>query len=243
MATTDTILLVEDDRFFLTIEKQFLRSAPVTVLEARTAEEALALCRAQKPQLVYLSYEIPGENGAVLCRRIKTDAQLRGTVVVMVCDAKRPEQTEQSRGAGCDGVVTKPLDRHRFLDVARSFLAGIREVRRSCLIRVRFKAQGQPLTAKGLDISRGGIFLETSVPLPAGEVLEMELQLSHFPDQGDWISCQGIVAWLNQRDKMFKPTHPVGLGIKFTGMPAESAGPLVQFLKAVGHERPGAASR
>ena len=101
------------------------------------------------------------------------------------------------------------------------------------------KAQGQPLTAKGLDISRGGVFLDTSVPLPAGEVLEMELQLSHFPEQGPWVSCQGIIAWLNQRDRMFKPTHPVGFGVKFTGMPAESAGPLVQFLKTVGRDRSG----
>lgn len=240
MATPDTILLVEDDRFFLTIEKQFLRSAPVTVLEARTAEEALTICKAQKPQLIYLSYDIPGMNGADLCRRIKTDPQMRGTAVVMVCDAKRQDQNEKSRSAGCDGVLTKPLDRHRFLDVARSFLAGIREVRRSCLIRVRFKAQGQPLTAKGLDISRGGIFLDTSVPLPAGEVLELELQLSHFPEPGPWVTCHGVVAWLNQRDKMFKPTHPVGFGVKFTGMPAESAGPLVQFLKTVGRERPAA---
>lgn len=234
----DTILLVDDDRFFLTIEKQFLRTAPVTIIEARSAEEALALCREKSPQLVCMAFDLPGENGASACRRIKADPKLRSTPVIMVCDGGNQEQGNQCNAAGCDGVLHKPLDRHRFLEVMRSFLGGIREVRRHCLIPVRFKAGGQPLIAKGLDISRGGIFLETSIPLPVGEVLELEIHLARAGETGPWIRCEGVVAWLNKRDKLFKPTHPIGCGVKFTGIPAEAAGPLVSFVHKLEHGEP-----
>ena len=238
MPTPDVILLVDDDRFFLTIEKQFLRTAPVAILEARSAAEAITLCRSQPPQLICMAYDLPGESGASACRALKADLKLRAIPVVMVCDSNASAAAEECRAAGCDGVLYKPLDRHRFLEVMRSFLAGIREVRRHCLIAVRFTAGGQPLTAKGLDISKGGIFLETSIPLPVGEPLELEIHLARAGEIGPWIQCHGSVAWVNRRDKLFKPTHPIGLGVKFTGIPAEASGPLVSFVRKLEHGEP-----
>jgi CheY-like chemotaxis protein len=230
MPVSDTVLLVDDDRFFLTIEKQFLRSAPVTIIEARNAEAALIVCHEKKPQLVCMAFDLPGEDGAECCRRIKADPKLRGIAVVMVCDSAAKTQDERCRAAGCDGILYKPLDRHRFLEVTRSFLAGIRETRRHCLLPLRFKVEGQTVVAKGLDISRGGLFVETGVALQVGQALELEIHLTRSGEEGAWINCHGTVAWLNTREKLFKPTHPTGFGVKFTGIPVEAAGPLVTFV-------------
>ena len=67
--------------------------------------------------------------------------------------------------AGCEGVLSKPLDRRRFLELGRSFLAGIRENRRLCLFRVRYRVGEKLFIGKGLDISGGGLFLESAEPL------------------------------------------------------------------------------
>jgi CheY-like chemotaxis protein len=233
MTAPATILLADDSRFFLTIERQFLRSVPVVILEAQSTVQVPALCRAQRPQLIYMACDMPGESGAECCRRLKADPLLQGIPVVLICDEKRPEQIEQSRRAGCDALLTKPLDRQRFLEIGRSLLAGIREPRRPCVIRLRYRLQDRLVTARGLDISRGGLFVEShELPAP-GVTLQMEMQLSLPGEQGPWISGVGVVAWLNQRERPMKPNHPVGFGVKFTDLPMTSAGVLNGFLKVL----------
>ena len=227
------ILLVDDSPFFLSIERQFLRKSLVETIEARTGAEALALCRERKPQLVYLGYDLPDCDGADCCRQIKGDPRLRGVAVIAVCNEQRLEQHERSRQAGCDAVLTKPLDRHHFLEIGRSFLAGIREQRRTCLLRVRARAGDRLLTAKGLDISSGGLFLECGDDLPPGTLLELELQTTRADVGGPWLRLSGIIAWRNHRDKPLKPHHPVGFGVKFTELTPETVTQLYALLKTL----------
>jgi CheY-like chemotaxis protein len=233
MPPSATILLVDDSRFFLTIERQFLRSAPVALLEAQSAGQALALCRQSKPDLIYMAHDMPDQSGADCCRQLKADPQLRAIPVVLVCDGQRPEQLDLCRAAGCDAVLTKPLERRRFLEIGRSFLAGIRESRRPCLIRVRFQTAGKVCAAKGLDISHGGMFVESAELPAAGEFLQMEIQLCRPGETGPWIACTGMVAWLNSREQPLKPNHPVGFGVKFADLPVQSAAVLNGYLKAL----------
>jgi len=233
MPTTATILLVDDSRFFLTIEKQFLRNTPATVLEAQNAEQLFELCRREKPDLIYLASDLPGTSGIECCRRLKSDPGSAAIPVILVCDEDRPEQLDACRQAGCEGVLIKPLDRRRFLELGRSFLAGIRESRRLYLFRVRYRAGEQRFAGKGLDISSGGLFLESPEPLPAGTLLQLDIQLSRPDQAGPWISCSGLVAWVNTRENPLKPNHPVGVGVKFTQVPEKSAAVLNGFLHSM----------
>lgn len=227
------ILLVDDSPFFLEIERQFLRHTRIDVIEARSSNEALAKCREHKPQLVYLSFELPDHSGADCCRQIKGDPRLRGTAVVAVCNDKRFDQQDLCRQAGCDALLTKPLDRHRFLEIGRSFMAGIREPRRPSLFRVKVQAGTRFLSAKGLDISNGGLFLECGEDLPPGTQLNLEVQLSRPDANGPWISLSGIIAWRNERDKPMKPQHPVGFGVKFIDLPPTAATQIQTYLKTL----------
>lgn len=233
MSASTTILLVDDSRFFLTIEKQFLRNTPTSLHEAQTAEEALDLCRRQKPDLIYMACDLRGLSGLDCCRQLKSTPALRSIPVVLICDENRPEQLDLCRQAGSDGVLSKPLDRRRFLEIGRSFLAGIRETRRLGLFRVRYRLGERLCTGKGLDISSGGLFLECYEPVAAGVVLHLEIQLSRPEQAGPWISCAGVVAWVNSRENPLKPNHPIGLGIKFTQLPESASAVLNGFLRSM----------
>lgn len=234
MTERSKILLVDDSRFFLTIESQFLRNAPVELVEARSGEQALAFCRQERPHLVYLAYDLPDLDGAECCRRLKADPDLKTIPIVLVCNEQATEHQERSRAAGSDAIVTKPLDRTRFLEIGRSFLAGVREPRRHCLIRVRILLADRVIAAKGLDISTGGLFVESGETLPPGTVVQLELQLCRPGEQGPWIKCRGKIGWLNTKEKPFKPNHPVGLGIKFIDIPSPVASVLNGFIRSLG---------
>jgi len=231
MQSAPDVLLVDESPFFLSIEKQFLRKSTVEVREARTAATALKLIEEKVPDMIYMAYDLPDQSGADFCRRLKADRKLRAIPLVLVCNEQNLDHQEQGRSAGCDAVLTKPLDRHRFLEIGRSFLSGIREQRRSCLIRVRARTAEQLFIAKGLDISRGGIFLDCAEQLKPGTLLQLEMQLSRPTEQGPWITVTGIVAWLNTKDKPFKPNHPVGFGVKFVDIPADIANQFYAFLR------------
>lgn len=230
MSNLSTVLLVEESRFFLTIERQFLRNSPVAIQEARTAEQALSLCRSDPPELIYLDYELPDLDGGECCRRLKGDPRLRKIPVVMICDDRQESQAENARRAGCDALLTKPLDRHRFLEIGRSFLAGIRERRRSCNLQVRAQIANRDIDGRALDISNGGLFFETATPLSTGMFLKLSLHLAQPGQTGPWIECTGIVAWINAKDNPTKPSHPFGYGIKLIDVPQEHRGVLSGFV-------------
>jgi len=233
MNDSPTILLVDDSRFFLTLQRQFLQATPAELAEAKSAEQALAQCRQKKPDLIYMDLELAGISGADCCRQIKADPQLRSVPVVLLCDETHPEQIDFCRQAGCDGVLTKPLDRRRFLELGRSLLAGIREKRKGCTLRIRFRLDERLCIGKGLDISSGGLFLECGETLKPGDSLKLEIQLSRVGEAGPWIFCSGTVVWINTLEKPFKPNHPEGYGVKFTVISAQALGVLNGFVKSL----------
>lgn len=233
MSASSSILLVDESKIFLTIERQFLRTALATLHEARSAAEALALCQEKRPHLVYISYELPGQNGAEFCRALKQDPQLRRIPVIVICEEARPDQVAASEKAGCDGVLVKPLDRLRFLEVGRSFLVGIRELRRSCMVTARYRGKPGDFTTRGLDISSGGVFLASNEHPPLGEMLQLQIQLCRPGGDGPWIEAAGAVAWINERINPTKPSHPPGFGVRFTDMTVQASGALSDYLTAM----------
>jgi len=233
MTGSATILLADDSRFFLTIEKQFLRNTPATLLEAQSAAEVFDLCRSRKPDLIYMACDLRGLSGVDCCRQLKDHPDLKTIPVVLICDENRPEQADLCRLAGSDGILTKPLDRRRFLELGRSFLAGIRESRRIGLFRVRYRHGENMFIGKALDINSGGLFLETGEPIAVGDDLQLEIQLSRADQPGPWINCSGRVVWVNRKDKPLKPKHPIGLGIRFTEISPGAAAVLHGFLRSM----------
>lgn len=211
-----TILLVDESRFFLSMEKQFLRNVPATVLEAQSASRALEICRATPPQLIFLADVLADENGLDCCRRLKADPALADIPVVLVCEKLSPTEKDPRATTGCSAVLTKPLDRHRFLETGRKFLAGIREARRPCLIGVTATLNGHAIVGKGLDLSSGGLFFDCGEALPLGAIVELTLHLARPQELGDRIQCSGEVAWHNNRANPTKAHHPPGYGLKFT---------------------------
>jgi len=81
------------------------------ILQASTGDEALALTRIERPDLVLLDVMMPNSSidGFEVCRRIKSDPVLRGTVVIMVTARGQEQDLQMGRAAGADGYFTKPF--------------------------------------------------------------------------------------------------------------------------------------
>jgi CheY-like chemotaxis protein len=227
------ILLVESSLFFLTMEKQFLSRMPVTVMEANSAEQALECCCNTPPNLIYLSSDLKDQSGAECCRQIKSTETLKSIPIIMICTDDESDSSSLIRRSSCDAVLCKPLDKIRFIEIGRSFLAGFREHRRPCLITVHIRNNISLVAAKALDISSGGLFLKSPEKLPVGTLLSLEMNLARPGEVGPLITCTGRVSWHNTAECPFKPYHPVGFGLKFIDLPDSIRNVLNGFLRAL----------
>jgi CheY-like chemotaxis protein len=209
-------MIVDESPFFRTIEKQFLQNTPAEVLEAKSSDALFEMLRVQKPGLVYLAYALRPLDGLACCLAIKSDADLREIPVVLICDPGDDAQFEACSRAG-DAVLKKPLDRHQFLQTGRRFLSTIREHRQSCLIQANFEFDGESFKGKCLDISSGGMFIDSSVDLAVGDLIELTFKLPGTETLQ--VTCKGLVTWLNRRPNLLKSHYPTGFGVKFIGLP------------------------
>lgn len=217
MSTKLRILLADDSMFFRAIESKFLQKAPVEILEAQNCPEVHSIIRSQRPDLIYMSFTLPEEGGDKCCSEIKKDPELSSIPIVMVCDQNAEKQPELAQRCSCDAYLVKPLDRHSFLQAGRTFLDGIREHRQPSFFRLNFASGGEDYAGKCLDISGGGMFIETQVEIPVGTLINMQFKLPDGPVAA--ILCSGEVTWLNRKPNPMKAHYPNGLGVKFVGLP------------------------
>jgi two-component system KDP operon response regulator KdpE len=104
--------------------------------EARSGEEALQCAGQQKPDLVLLDMDIPGERGLTACQRLRTIIPQAG--LVMIANSNREEDKVEALDAGADDYVLKPFS-------ARELIARLRAIARRRLL----DTHEQPLLKTG----------------------------------------------------------------------------------------------
>ncbi len=111
------ILLVEDDEDTRQMMAIALERAGFGVQQAATVDEAIALLRVGRYDLVLTDYDLPDRTGATLLRQGAREGILYDAIAVVVTAHPDPE--------GIDGfeVLRKPLDLSRFLRQIRKILA------------------------------------------------------------------------------------------------------------------------
>ena len=219
MTTPLCILLVDDSEFFLTLEKQFLKHTPATILTAQSAGQALALAREHQPSLVYMDMDMPGTDGVDCCRQFKADPALCQVPIILIGEKAQPEDRERSEESGADAYLEKPIDRRRFLEVGHSFLFSIdrREPRKNVKVSVKMTCLGHVSIVDGIDLSTGGMFVACETGAGQGEPLLLQFDLPG--SESVKVSLKGRVAWVNVAGKGRKPDYPDGYGVEFMDIP------------------------
>jgi len=230
-AMTPKVLVVDDVSMFVELQKDFLHFSAATIITARDGAQALELCKKEHPDLVFMDLHMPNMNGAECCMALKRDPILRHTRVVLITSEGKDADKRLCLGAGCDGFLTKPLDKDIFLDMARQLLPAIdrRDNRVRCRVKANLRVYGITLSAYILDLSNNGAYLATTHELDRNVGVEVVFSLPE-PDAAI-IHAKGKVAWLNTAKERTKLTHPEGFGIQFTEMGEDAARALARFLK------------
>ena len=108
-APRPTLLLVDDQPANIQVLYQSL-VADYRVLMSTTGAQALALCRAQLPDLVLLDVVMPGMDGHDVCRALKADVATRDIPVIFVTARDDAEQETLALALGAVDFIAKPVN-------------------------------------------------------------------------------------------------------------------------------------
>jgi CheY-like chemotaxis protein len=122
-----TVLYAEDEAPLRGLVEFWLGDAGYRVLLAADGAEALALVRAEHPDLVITDAMMPNLSGDELVEIMKSDPDLREIPIVMATAAASPLRIERMLERGCHAVLGKPLDEESFLAAAAAALAAAEE--------------------------------------------------------------------------------------------------------------------
>jgi two-component system cell cycle response regulator DivK len=118
------ILIVEDNARNMKLVRDVLNHVGYRTLEAATAEDGLALARAEHPRLVLMDVQLPGMDGVEALERLRADPATAAVRVVALTAFAMKEDRERFLAAGFDGYLEKPLDVRELPGQVAAALAG-----------------------------------------------------------------------------------------------------------------------
>lgn len=116
------ILLVDDSRTTLMMEKMILRTEDFDIVTAADGAEGVRMAIAEKPDLIVLDIVMPNMDGFETCTALRAQESTAATPIIMV--TTRGEEANVQRGyeAGCNDYVTKPINGLELLTKVRDLL-------------------------------------------------------------------------------------------------------------------------
>ncbi len=220
------ILLVDDVKLFLEMEKTFLNRKGFIIFTASSGKEALEIHRREKVDLILLDLYMPEMDGEEVCRRIRRDGELKKVSIIMVTTSSKEEDIELCRRAGANDYITKPIDPKTLLSKI-SRLLNIPE-RRDVRVLVRIGVEGREdqvhFFGNTVDISLGGVLVEVDRPLNIGEDVSLSLVL---PQKARLIDLKGRVVRRAKDDG-----EAYRYGIEFIGLGAKERLALKEFIES-----------
>lgn len=114
------VLYVEDSAQNRDVVRRYLRGT-FEVLEAEDGEHGLDRAQREQPDLILMDLSLPRLDGWEATRRLKAGPLAHIPVVALTAHAGREDQA-RARAAGCDGYLTKPVDREVLIATIRKHL-------------------------------------------------------------------------------------------------------------------------
>ena len=104
------ILIVDDDEIVAQIVSERLIAAGYGCGWITDGDEALALLKWRRPDLILLDQNMPGKTGSMVLREMRGSPQFYDLPVIMFTAIEGEADEDQARYYGAQGYVRKPFD-------------------------------------------------------------------------------------------------------------------------------------
>ncbi len=233
-------ILIVDDEVALRDALVFdFKRKGFTVFEAGSGSQAYEIVQREKIDVVLTDVRMAGGDGIELLDRIK--ARNATLPVVMFITGFADISLEDAYEKGADAVLPKPFDRKVLLNAVLRSASPKQEAwsppdpeakRSDFEIRLHLDALETSITAKELNIARGGMFVQIAKDFPVIGA-KVSFSIRFRTGRLKMIEGTGIVRWIRGEAT---DTHPTGCGIEFEYLEDETRSEMaaiVEQLKTV----------
>lgn len=103
------IMVVDDEPHVIrSLDFVFSREG-YAVTKAENGEDAIALVKKSKPDVMFLDVMMPRKNGYEICQEIKNDPGLKDIYIIILTAKGKESDRQKGFGVGADEVITKPF--------------------------------------------------------------------------------------------------------------------------------------
>jgi len=105
------ILLVEDDELNAEIVIRFLGAKNFEIVRAVDEPEAVSFCHSERPDLILMDMALPlPGDGQKATKEIRALPGMQTVPIIALTATSIPEKATEMSQAGCNDIVTKPID-------------------------------------------------------------------------------------------------------------------------------------
>jgi two-component system, OmpR family, alkaline phosphatase synthesis response regulator PhoP len=117
-------ILIADDEENIVISLEYLmKREGFEVSVAQDGEQAVAMIRSERPDLVLLDVMMPKKSGFEVCQEIRADPDLKSVRILMLTAKGRETEVAKGMALGADCYITKPFSTKELVERIRSMLA------------------------------------------------------------------------------------------------------------------------
>jgi len=117
-----TILVCDNEEVLRDLVRASLDGNGCTLVEACDGDEALAVARSVRPDLILLDMMMPGRTGIEVLEELRRDPKLRTTPVIMLTARAQAADREAAERAGADVFLPKPFSPLELVHVVEEVL-------------------------------------------------------------------------------------------------------------------------
>lgn len=118
------ILLVEDSVTMQKVVQIAFAREDYQIVSTTSADEALARCKEQRPDIVLADTSLPGKSGYDLSQALRADPSMKDVPVLLLTGNFNPYDEARAQKAGIDAYIVKPFDTQSIIDKVNSLVKG-----------------------------------------------------------------------------------------------------------------------
>jgi len=188
------VLLVDDVKLFLEMEKAILSKRNLQIFTASSGHEAIDIHRRERVDLILCDLYMPGMNGDEMCRVIRSDGTLKSVPIVMVTTSASEEDIQRCRNAGANDYIAKPIKPAELLSKLNTYINVAMRANTRIFVRLRVEGtagdSSELFIGTTLNISSSGFLIETGRIFTLGDIISLSLAI---PDSAVRIDTKGEV--------------------------------------------------
>lgn len=119
-----TLLLADDSVTIQRVIELTFANESIRVVTAPDGHAATAILEAERPDIVLADVGLPAVDGYTLAERLKRNQTTAAIPVLLLTGAFEPIDEARARRTGCNGVLVKPFEPHRVVNLVKALLAG-----------------------------------------------------------------------------------------------------------------------